>query len=210
MSQDSRIIRLPLINIDDVIRVYEGDIGGMTIPKVRLSSTKKGVFNDTITQDSSSDIFAVVTKSGEKIVTVCSSCTTEGEVECKWCSYKINVQDNVGIITFMEISGKVISIGRTGFTCTEECSLAYVIDQKLKGKNMPRKYANSDYYHRTLHNIMYPDDGPLMPANNPDLLKSKGGSLTREQWRDTSHIFVENSHMIISNLKTTFTKCRVR
>jgi hypothetical protein len=204
-------MRLHLANIDEVLLIYGSDVSGMEIRKVTLRKPEKSIYNQVLPTTSSSDVYTVSTKSGEKMVIACSSCATEGMVECWWCSYPVLVTENVGIIVRFETNGsEVVRDDRTGFTCCEECSLAYVLEQKKKGKSTPSMYIDSDYYHRTLYNMSHPGEGPLIPSNNPTLLKSKGGGLTREEWADKRHIYVQNSHFIPSSLKSPFTRINVK
>lgn len=92
-----------------------------------------------------------------------------------------------------------------GKFCSFECALGYV--QLLLAR--PSDYRDttirdSERLLKLLHKLMYPTVGPLRPAQDPKLLRSNGGSLTRQEWQDHRHIYVRTDRILMIPAKVEY------
>lgn len=92
-----------------------------------------------------------------------------------------------------------------GRFCTFECALGYL--KVMLGR--PADYRDttlrdSERMLRHLHKLTYPTATSLRPAQDPRLLRSNGGSLTREEWQDQRHVFVRTDRILMIPAKVEY------
>jgi hypothetical protein len=92
-----------------------------------------------------------------------------------------------------------------GRFCSFECALGYL--RLMLGR--PADYRDttlrdSERMLKHLHKLTYPTAGPLRPAQDPRLLRSNGGSLSREEWQDQRHIFVRTDRILMIPAKVEY------
>ena len=92
-----------------------------------------------------------------------------------------------------------------GRFCSFECCLGYVRTVLSK----PADYRDttlrdSERMLKHLHKLTYPTAGLLRPAQEPRLLKSNGGSLTREEWQDQRHVFIRTDRILMIPAKVEY------
>ena len=56
----------------------------------------------------------------------------------------------------------------------------------------------------TLYTLMHPTAGPLRHAQDPHLLKSRKGSLTKEQWKDNRHVYIRTDRILMIPAKVEY------
>lgn len=92
-----------------------------------------------------------------------------------------------------------------GEFCTFECALGYV--RKLLSRPSDQRdttIRDSERMLKMLHHLIYPTAGPLRPAQDPRLLQSNRGSLTREEWQDRRHIYVRTDRILMIPAKIEY------
>lgn len=92
-----------------------------------------------------------------------------------------------------------------GKFCSFECALGYV--RLILSK--PADYRDttirdSERLLKFLYKLMHPKGGILRPAQDPRLLKSNGGSLTKEQWIDNRHIYIRTDRILMIPAKVEY------
>lgn len=92
-----------------------------------------------------------------------------------------------------------------GRFCSFECALGYLRLMLVR----PADYRDttlrdSEKMLKYLHKLTYPTAGPLRPAQDPRLLRSNGGSLSREEWQDQRHIFVRTDRVLMIPAKVEY------
>jgi hypothetical protein len=55
-----------------------------------------------------------------------------------------------------------------------------------------------------LHKLMYPNSGPLRPSQDPKLLRSRKGSLTKEEWKDYHHVYIRTDRVLMIPAKVEY------
>lgn len=89
--------------------------------------------------------------------------------------------------------------------CDFECALYYV--RKFVSRPADQRdttLRDSERLLKLLYKLMYPTAPPLRSAQNPRLLISHGGSLTREQWKDVRHIYIATDRILMIPTKREF------
>jgi hypothetical protein len=200
---------LPLASPKSTRKAYGGDLNTLKMPrKVKLPPVppKLCIYNERLETNINAPVFAIKAKTGEKIKYYSDTCVTSGIVQCIMCPMQFDVIHNTGIIIDQWVEDDVMHCVTTKVTCCHECSLAFVIDQKQKGSNMPEEYRSSYKYHLMAHARQYPDEGPLMPRGDRSQLIIHGGSMSYEAWATEGHSLVKSPTMIISNAKSMYSK----
>lgn len=92
-----------------------------------------------------------------------------------------------------------------GEFCDFECMLGYIRNILSR----PAEYRDttlrdSERMAKKLYYLTYPNAPPLRPASDPRLLKSRRGSLTREQWKNQSHIYVRTDRVLMIPAKVEY------
>lgn len=83
--------------------------------------------------------------------------------------------------------------------CSFECALFWI-----RMHTSGTYYSRSESYLRLMFCLQYGNGKKLLPANDPRLLKSNGGSLTDEEF--TSHRYVNTENIICAPIKIIFTR----
>lgn len=92
-----------------------------------------------------------------------------------------------------------------GKFCGFECALAYV--RSILSR--PADYRDtalrdSERMLKLLYKLTYPNAGSLRPAQDPKLLISNGGSLTKEEWNDRRHVYVRTDRILMIPAKVEY------
>lgn len=92
-----------------------------------------------------------------------------------------------------------------GRFCDFECALGYL--RIMLGR--PATYRDttlrdSERMLRHLHKLTHPTAAPLRPAQDPRLLQSNGGSLTKEVWKDHRHLWVRSDRILMIPAKAEY------
>lgn len=92
-----------------------------------------------------------------------------------------------------------------GKFCSFECALGYV--QLLLSR--PADYRDttirdSEGLLKHLYKLTYPTASPLRPAQDPKLLRSNGGSLSKEEWQDNRHIYIRTDRILMIPAKVEY------
>lgn len=94
-----------------------------------------------------------------------------------------------------------------GSFCDFSCALGYV--QQVMSR--PVEYRDttlkdSERLLKFLFQLTYPDAGPLRPSQDPLLLISNGGSLTRDEWSDSNHVYRRTDRVLIIPAKVEYVR----
>lgn len=92
-----------------------------------------------------------------------------------------------------------------GKFCSFECTLGYirmVLAQPADYRDPT--LLDSERLLKNLFSLMYPAAGLLRPAQDPDLLHSNGGSLSKEQWSDERHIYIRTDRILMIPAKVEY------
>ena len=143
--------------------------------------------------------FEVFTKTGGKLSPGgrCDFC--KEDIKGVGVGYPVRSQE----MTFLETNEKgesrykvVYVFWVEGKTCDFQCCLGYL-----------KKDANLHEYEyglRMLYKLSYPNAGSLTAAQDPRLLISNGGCLTKEQWKDKRHEYVCTDRVLMIPAKREY------
>lgn len=80
--------------------------------------------------------------------------------------------------------------------CDFECALAYAKrDSSLR---------DSERLLKMMHRFMHPKEKTLVPAQDPGLLLSNGGPLTKEQWKEEKHEYIRTDRVLVIPAKSEY------
>lgn len=92
-----------------------------------------------------------------------------------------------------------------GKFCSFECTLGYIrAVLSLPADYRDTTLRDSERMLKTLYKLTYPDAPPLRPSQDPKLLQVNGGSLTKEQWQDSAHIYVRTDRVLMIPAKVEY------
>lgn len=89
--------------------------------------------------------------------------------------------------------------------CSFECSLAEL--RKMTARPADDRdvtYRDAEIWLKYLFRLTYPNAGLLLPAQDPKLLKSNGGSLTKEEWKDNRHVYTRTDRVLLIPVKVEY------
>lgn len=93
-----------------------------------------------------------------------------------------------------------------GRFCSFECALGYIrliLARPADFRDPTLK--ESERLLKLLFSLTYPDNKtPLRPAQDPRLLQSNGGSLTKDQWQDTRHVYIRTDRVVLIPAKVEY------
>lgn len=89
--------------------------------------------------------------------------------------------------------------------CSFECTLGYIRNMLSRPvNNRDSTLLDSETLLKQLYLQMYPEGGVLRPAQDPKLLIGNGGSLSREEWSNSKHIFVRTDRVQLLPAKVEY------
>jgi hypothetical protein len=93
-----------------------------------------------------------------------------------------------------------------GRFCSFECTLGYIrLILARPADFRDPTLRDSERMLKMLFSLTYPDiKTPLRPAQDPRLLLSNGGSLTKEEWQDTRHVYVRTDRVLLIPAKVEY------
>lgn len=94
-----------------------------------------------------------------------------------------------------------------GKFCSFECALGYI--NNILGRPADFRdfsHRDSERWLRLLHRLTYPNAKQLKAAPNPRLLKSNGGSLTKEEWQYPQHSYSRTDRVLIIPAKVEYVR----
>lgn len=92
-----------------------------------------------------------------------------------------------------------------GKFCTFECALGClrpILSQSSDYRDTTLR--DSERMLKMLYKFMYPTAGPLRPAQDPRLLRINGGSLTKEEWQDSRHVYTRTDRILMIPAKVEY------
>ena len=92
-----------------------------------------------------------------------------------------------------------------GRHCDFECVLGKI--RKFMNQpavNRDTTLRDSERMLKFLYKLSYPTAGPLRPAQDPELLISNNGSLSREEWKDQRHIYIRTDRVLMIPAKVEY------
>lgn len=90
----------------------------------------------------------------------------------------------------------------TGRFCTFECALGHVNTYTEKSKKPMLK--DSGGMLKMLYHLTYPNSGALRPAQDPSLLISNGGSMSKSEWENPRHIYNRTDRVLMIPAKIEY------
>lgn len=92
-----------------------------------------------------------------------------------------------------------------GKFCSFECSLGYIrLILSRPADQRDTTLRDSERMLKMLYKLMYPTAGPLRPAQDPRLLKTNSGSLSKDEWQDTRHIYIRTDRILMIPAKVEY------
>lgn len=93
-----------------------------------------------------------------------------------------------------------------GRFCSFECALGYIrLIMSRPADFRDSTLKDSERMLKLLYSMSYPDNKKtLRPAQDPRLLQINGGSLTKEQWQDSRHIYVRTDRVLMIPAKVEY------
>lgn len=92
-----------------------------------------------------------------------------------------------------------------GEFCDFECALGYI--RHILSR--PAEYRDTtlrdcERMLKKLYYLTHPNAKPLRPASDPRLLRSNRGSLTKEEWKNESHIYIRTDRVLMIPAKVEY------
>lgn len=182
------------------------DLSTIKLPSVKVE-LKKTIYNKKHGTNPNDDVFFSNTKSGDKIIHYSDTCVTEGNVHCLICSTIFNINDNTGVIIGLTINeDDVMVVKTTKTTCSHNCSMAFISEEKKKGTSASSEYINSQSLHLTAYSRQYPNSPPLETPGDRSLLRVFGGSMSVSEWHRNSFSLLKSPTMKVVVLKSVYSK----
>lgn len=153
--------------------------------------------------------FEVYTKNGGKLCEGgrCDFC--KEDYKCLSVGYPLNYQEQT-ISTFEPGNPKAkyrifYTFWVEGRFCSFECALAYVkriLSHPADSRDTLLR--DSERLLKMLYSLTYPDATFLRPAQDPQLLITNGGSLTKEEWNNSKHIYIKTGRVLMIPAKVEY------
>ena len=157
----------------------------MENPKILLIPTK--------TEYIRKDVFVMMNISHNMVTEIISNISVEQKGRCGYC-----LQDIIDTCMGYPVKHKETINKYTVWTekrfCDDECTLGYI---KLTGPTKIKESEEAEQILRYLYQCKH--NKSLRPANNPWLLISNGGSLTKEQWKSEKYHYIKTSKILMIN-----------
>lgn len=209
-------------------KYFNGDYAQLTLPNTKINVTVPAnlmTIQPTLGTSPECDVYTFRTKSNT-LQTVATTnhqayviLTTQGITpplggECDWCRLKFE-HSALGIPVKIE---EVRPDPNTEPTliyyvdkclCSFECCLAYLKKHySLSYRHRDPLYIDSEQMLRSLYSKIHPKAGflSLRQANDPDLLRVKGGSLEVAEYRDAKHIYERTPNIVVAPIKVQYLK----
>jgi hypothetical protein len=90
-----------------------------------------------------------------------------------------------------------------GCFCSLGCALGY-LERLRPGTGQDPLLAAAERHLRRLFSLLYPQAGSLRSHPDPRLLKSNGGSLTREEWEDGRYHYRRTDQVLLLPVKAEY------
>lgn len=92
-----------------------------------------------------------------------------------------------------------------GEFCSFECALGWIgLILSRPADFRDTTLRNSESMLRHLYKLMYPTAGPLRPSQDPKLLRTRKGSLTKEEWQDPRHVYIRTDRILMIPAKVEY------
>jgi hypothetical protein len=92
-----------------------------------------------------------------------------------------------------------------GEFCSFECALGYVrLILARPSDYRDTTIRDSEKMLKFLYKLTFPTAGPLRPAQDPRLLRANRGSLTKEEWKDSRHVYVRTDRILMIPAKIEY------
>jgi hypothetical protein len=138
---------------------------------------------------------------------------------CEWC-FQPYTHEGIGVIIASKIEMfSIIEPGQKetkikkcfifwdeglGF-CSNECNCAWCYRYSSLPPNMRDPLTlNSINALKLLHQLQYPNAGPLVPAQDYRLIKENKGSIPYAEWKGNSHIYKRTTNVIVIPAKVSY------
>lgn len=148
--------------------------------------------------------FEVFTKSGGELVSGgrCDYC--KEDFNTIRVGYPIAFQETIILDTQSQYR-TLYTFWVEGIFCSFECTLAYI---KLM-LSRPYEYRDSvmndsERLLKLLYKLMYPNGKPLLPAQDPKLLNTNDGPLSKEEWKENKHTYLRSDRILILPVKVEY------
>jgi len=125
--------------------------------------------------------------------------------------YPLNYEEKLILTSEITHNYRIIHVFWVeGKFCSFECALGYL--RLILSK--PCDYRDSiirdsEYLLKFLYKLMYPLSSILRPSQDPRLLLTNGGSLTKEQWNDQKHIYIRTDKILIMPVKVEYLQQKI-
>lgn len=134
---------------------------------------------------------------------------------CEYCredfettaiGYPLNYEEKTILLSDSEnVYRTIYTFWVEGKFCSFECALGYVriiLSKPSDYKDTTTR--DSERLLKLLYKLMHPDAGILRPAQEPRLLITNGGALTKEQWQNSKHIYTRTDKIVIIPAKVEY------
>jgi len=225
MSNITPTIYLRGINFKNYIQKYLKDEFDISPPKTRI--TKQGmneIIDKNVGKDHYSGMFKIKDTNGNDIIIATTSNIEfqsflkhnkfEKKIRrCERCLTDFN-QHPIGYplsmkeCTFLTEEKKfriVTTFWVEGCFCSYECCLSFV--RLLMAKDHSFRDTNvrdSESMLKYMFKLIFGEDKYLLPCKDPRLLISNGGSLTKEDWSNSHHIYYQSERIITIPAKVEY------
>jgi len=217
---------LKKIKFEDIVEKYKSKY--FFKPYIIIDNVKKikNIDNKIYSSNKDDDIYFSTDRNGNKQVVATSNCKNfkvfkeKGELlqngRCEYC-----LQDyNTGTIgypikyeekEYLDSNDKInilYAFWIEGSFCSFECCLKYIQIYKNNHTNSCEFIYNSgsEELLRLLFKLTYPDKDKLLPAQDKRLLKSNGGSLEYNEWKNNVNPFKKTNRLVLIPIKEEFIK----
>lgn len=203
-------VKFPGVSHNQIVKILSENLDeGFCSKLKRNQNTKRRPFNDYYDKDS--NIGEIKTKTGQTKLLVSDCCTsdkTKQKIMCWYCREKPGAMGNGIPIHIEEIKEdfeiEAGDIQRYGYFCDESCMYAFVEERCIPGSSQYQLYKRALFNAELLHKLTYPDRGCIRAANPWQLLKSNGGTLDYDMWKDETLSFQPLPGFILTRISTQY------
>lgn len=185
----STCIKLPGITHNEIVKIFsEGRQNeSFCLDLKKNEKAKRRKFDNYY--EKGSGVREIKTKLGNVrlLVTDCIVSSENAKINCWHCREKKGKEEE-GMPTRLEQlkteEEELIDVHLRGYFCNESCMYTFAKDRTIPGSPEYEFYRRVLENAEILHRLRHPEKGAIRPAKPWELLKSNGGPLDYDSWKD--------------------------
>lgn len=234
MTKHVPTFTLSRVNLQDIVlRYHRGEFNREPPmwPKFAFNLQTKNILTENFTSSNTNDpIYTIIDRTGNKIIVATSGHENSNYFDknnelpkggiCDYCKCQfdhtilgcpIKCKEHVYLVRqegLEPIYRSFYIFYVDGCFCSFECILTFLNGQTARSCSFRENmFIESHKYLHHMYRLMFPKNKePLRPLGPPALLKSNGGSLTEEMYRDTRHHYQRTNRVVLAPVKTEYVR----